>query len=880
MRSSSLTRGNLTDANEADESFASPQRMAESSRIETYFARALELDTTQRGVLLRAIGEADPELATELKALLAADRLATTRELQRAMITGAAGPATTPTPPTPPKTIGPFRILALLGEGGMGSVYRAEQLEPVHRFVAIKLIRTGLEGSPTATARFEIERRAIARMDHPGIARILDAGALADGRAWFAMEFIDGLPIHEHVRHHAMDTAQRVRLLADVARAVAHAHRRGVLHRDLKVGNVLVATVDGRSIPKVIDFGVAKALDDERAPDLTVESGIVPGTIRAMSPEQLLGDHARIDVRTDIWGLGVIAWELLADRPPFRTTRSGMVGEREVIDAILHLDRWSLRKESGAAAVDADLEAVVARCLEKDPENRYPTADALVADLEAWLDGGSVSARVLSSWERACRSAWRHRFGIGIVALVIAALAAGLIVASSERTVAQHRLVGMRRLADSQIARDLEEAAATGLLPALPSQIPAYDRWLADFAALRDRLPMHRAMIGEIDDPGFAPTEHERAWIRTTVDELVARVERMTAVGGLEAAVRQRREVASRLRRIEAEHALAWSRAIDTIADARQCPRYAGLRIAVQPGLVPLGRNSNTGLYEFWHVLSGDRPDWRDGEVRSAPADGVILILIPGGRVPIGCAQQPPGEKAGPMCDPLAGDVEQPVHAVELQPYFLARHEFTQAQWLRVTGSNPSRFRSGVNLPRGMVGDTNPVEQVTWNQCSEVFAKLGLALPTEAQWERGCRADTRSSFWCGYDPAILMQLGCNIADEGSVAVYPKGWSYEAGVDDGHTSHAPVGSFSPNPFGLFDMHGNVEEWCKDAFLPYTHAPRGGDGLRDGGSDTAVARAVRGGCFNFPLVRARSSSRMRAEAGHAVAYRGVRAAAALR
>ncbi len=389
--------------------------------------------------------------------------------------------------------IGPFKLLQQIGEGGMGVVYMAEQTVPVERRVALKVIKPGMD-TRTVIARFEAERQALAMMDHPNIAKVLDAGTTKSGHPYFVMELVKGVPITQYCDDHQLTPRQRLELFMPVCQAVQHAHQKGIIHRDLKPSNVLVTEYDDRPVPKVIDFGVAKAIQ-QRLTDKTMftELGQVIGTLDYMSPEQTKLNQLDIDTRSDIYSLGVMLYELLTGNPPFDRVRLRSAAIDEVMRIIREEEppRPSIRLSSvdtlpSVAAnrhidprdltrqLRGEIDWIVMKTLEKDRTRRYDTANGLAADIKRFLDDDPVLACPPSKAYLFRKFAKRNKSVMTTAAILTAAILLGsgisvwqAVRASHEarRANAAERLAQLRytqetqsRLQAEQSQQDAEQA--------------------------------------------------------------------------------------------------------------------------------------------------------------------------------------------------------------------------------------------------------------------------------------------------------------------------------------------------------------------------------------------------------------------------------------
>jgi serine/threonine protein kinase len=445
---------------------------ADPERVQAVFLAAAEADNAaDRAAVVDRLCGADDELRHRVETLLRAHDApgsfleCTTRD-----------PVATVDQPPPAErlgtTIGPYKLLEQIGEGGMGAVWMAQQTEPVKRLVAVKLIKAGMD-SRQVIARFEAERQALALMDHANIARVLDAGTTAAGRPYFVMDLVRGVPITKYCDEHRLTPRQRLELFLPICQAIQHAHQKGVIHRDLKPTNVLVALYDGRPVPKVIDFGVAKATGQALTEKTLVTGfGNIVGTLEYMSPEQAEINQLDIDTRSDIYSLGVLLYELLAGSTPFSRKKLEKAGMLEMLRVIREVEPTRPSAKLSTAdglptlaanrgtepaqltrLVRGELDWIVMKALEKDRSRRYETANGFALDIQRYLADEPVAAGPPSATYRLRKFVRRYRKPLAALGAMAVLMALGTVISIGFASWA----IRERDNADSQ--KRLEEAS-------------------------------------------------------------------------------------------------------------------------------------------------------------------------------------------------------------------------------------------------------------------------------------------------------------------------------------------------------------------------------------------------------------------------------------
>jgi len=614
--------------------------------------------------------------------------------------------------PTPTR-IGSYRVLEQIAQGGMGIVYAAEQQQPVRRRVAVKVIKPGMD-SREVLARFEAERQALALMNHAHIAKVLEAGTTATGQPFFAMEFVAGPPITTFADKNRLTMRERLDLFVQVCDGVQHAHQKGVIHRDLKPSNILVTHDGGKPFAKIIDFGVAKAIQQPLTEKtIYTHQGQLIGTPEYMSPEQAEMTGVAVDTRSDIYALGVMLYELLTGSLPFdphQFRSAGFQGMIKILreqepqkpstkvtttgagaSELAHLRRTEIG--SLKRSLRGDLDWVTIKALEKDPGRRYQSAGEFAADIARHLRNEPVVAGPPTFFYRLTKAMRRHRGPIAAATAVLFALVAGLIASlwlyferdralSSERQALKLARVKEQAAVAAEAETERKRQAMVALFAEL-SQLKTDSR-VAGLKAEVDRLwPIRPAMISKFEQwlNEAERLARERVARAATGDRQLNPVLDRVAIdveSQLIARVRARLERARLVQRetIEA-HAASWSAASRYAA---RDPRYHGIVLKPQLGLIPLGPDPDSRLLEFAHYGSGT-PVRRgsSGSLDPVSGFGIVFVLLPAAvQTAIGSQTQNPEE---PNYDRDSQPNEAPVRFVDIPGFLISKFELTQSQW-------------------------------------------------------------------------------------------------------------------------------------------------------------------------------------------------------
>ena len=789
-----------------------------------------------------------------------------------------------------------FEVRGLLGRGGMGEVREVRDVD-LERTLAMKVLpgeRLGADGS-RQRHRFLEEAQVTGQLDHPGIVPIHELGVDPDGCPFFTMRRVQGKDLSEILSDPSAEadwsTPRALQVLQRVAETVAFAHSKGIVHRDLKPANIMLGPYGE---VYVMDWGLAKQVGVDQPGggpasqvpgevDSPTLAGDILGTPSYMSPEQAGLLDGELGPLSDVYSLGAMLYELLTGHAPYQDTPRN---SRQVLAGLAMGPPLPL--EELAPGVAAELAAICNKAMAREPKDRYPGAVELAADIRALLEGRVVTAHRTGALVELQKWVLRNRWISAISFALMLALVVGFATISTfyiELRDKQFQLelspVDLHRVNFLELLDSEPE-----LWPVHPDMAPRMAQWIEDAETLQREVPKLLERLSQ-KAPGDTRLDRLRA-----LNESLAILDRpgdglLTAQSaGGRIGMRARLALANaslELSMKSAEARAAWPAAIQAISASAV---YGGLEIPPQVGLFPLGPDPQSKLWEFALVSTGNIPARhpRTNQLVLDEDSAIVFVLLPGGETAIGTSDDPDSVHFDPYMLTSAGrgriGNESPVYRAILPAFFLGKHELTQAQYLRMTGSNPSFYPIGHPLnsegrtaqESSSVTGMHPVENINWFDAKRCMGRFAISLPPEPHAEYGCRAGTTTSWNLGADDAALVGVA-NLQDSSDQGEEAELLGY-AHVDPWEL-HTPVTVGPVNGFGLINAIGNVQEWCRDPYRSYESFPSEVDLTETGGPlDSGVLespdpaelelanliRAVfRGGSFRNGPDRARSGYR---------------------
>ncbi len=871
-----------------------------------------------------------------------------------------------------------YRLLGEVARGGMGAILKIWD-DDLRRALAMKVVLGSDDSStgetpaidPQTLGRFLEEAQITGQLDHPGIVPVHELGLDANGRVYFTMRLVRGeelRTIFEHVRDgtDGWNATRALGVMLKVCEAMSYAHSKGVIHRDLKPGNVMVGKFGE---VYVMDWGLARVLGRADKHDLRIKpqpsstmsrvrterretgsetpdsplitmDGDIVGTPSYMPPEQARGQLDALGPHSDVYSVGAMLYQLVSGEMPY-VPHGARMSPYTILNAVLQGPPSSLLQF--APETPAELIAIVEKAMAREITERYSTVQSLADDLRAYIEGRVVRAYETGAWAETRKWVQRNKpLATSIAAALIVAVAGAVAFAmeadeANQRAtdesaakaeaqrnaeaeklaradadhnaaVAEQKTADVLSLSAQKDLDDLVSEAET-MWPAHPAMIPKYESWLSRAKELIDGRPAdlakgvkkrpslaeHKAKLAELrakakpltdehstsERGGFAYDDPEAAWWDRQLSKLIADLEALrdpksglmsdTLAEPFGWGVTKRYIFAKEIEERSVTGSDAQRRWAEAIAAIKSSPRYGGLVLKPQLGLLPIGADPESGLWEFAHLQTGEPPvRGPDGKLVLTEAMGLVFVLIPGGKFWMGAQKSDPN---GQNYDPQSRDDESPVHEVELSPYFLSKYEMTQGQWQRIAAHNPSGYQPPNTLAPTLL---HPVEQVNWIECKTLTERLALSLPSEAQWENGARGGTETAWWTGAERESLRGK-VNLADQSAKRAGAP-WSDVndwPDLDDGSALHSEVGHYAANGFGLCEVAGNVWEWCLDGFdiAFYKRSPKVDPVAPWVGS---ADRVLRGGSFALAASVARSAIRDNNPPGDASFNLGLRPA----